>query len=121
MMKYKVRGSDFALQLCIFLDIFDDFKAVMEKMQNLQSNIWLRVDLVPRLRSLLEERELALGQLQDLPDLKSLYSKLFHRTSGREEANTGPLGEWISSSSSHMSAACHMYVTMIVDSNVFNY
>ena len=60
MMKYKVRGSDFALQLCLFLDLFDDFKAVMEKMQNLQSNIWLPVDLVPRLRSLLEERELAL-------------------------------------------------------------
>ena len=80
MMKYKVRGYDFALQLCLFFDIFDDFKAVMEKMQNLQSNIWLPVDLVPHLRSLLEERELALGQLQDLPNLKSLNGKLFHRT-----------------------------------------
>ena len=79
-MKYKVRGSDFALQLVLILDLFRGVKEVMEKVQGVQNNVWNTIELVEALLQDLDEKRLALMDVGTVQDLSLLDASHFPLT-----------------------------------------
>lgn len=43
-MKYRIRGSDYALSLCFMLDLLKPIKLAMEKVQAVSSNVWTAIE-----------------------------------------------------------------------------
>ena len=79
-MKYKVRESDFALQLVLILDLFRGVKEVMEKVQGVQNNVWNTIELVEALLQDLDEKRLALMDVGTVQDLSLLDASHFPLT-----------------------------------------
>jgi len=71
-MKYRIRGSDFAIELVLILDIMDPIIVIMERAQAVSANCWSRITDVQDLLAHLNEMESALKKVDAVADLKSL-------------------------------------------------
>ena len=79
-MKYQIRGSDFAIQLCLLLDVFIRIKQIMARVQSVSMNLWNTVEWASSLLELLCMQQTELNHLARVEDLASLPTDLFPRT-----------------------------------------